>query len=724
MNILEGLNEKQKEAVEHVDGPLLILAGAGSGKTKTLTHRIAYLISEKGIAQENILAATFTNKAATEMRVRIGELLGVPGENRNFMPFMGTFHGLCVRILRRDAEHAGLSRNFVIFDSSDQLGAIKQSMKELSIPEKEFSPRAIHGIISGAKNEMMSQKEYDRFASTPVQKAASRVFQRYEEIIRSAEALDFDDLIAKVVDMLRDNAEIRKKWQNQFKFIMVDEYQDTNAAQYQLVKLLTSESENLAVVGDDWQSIYSWRGADFKNILNFERDYPNAKVIKLEQNYRSTQAILDAAHSVINKNEQRTDKKLWTDNKGGKPIHIEQTMDEIGEGEFILRHARTHVDIGARKWNDYAVLYRTNAQSRSIEEVCIRYGIPYRVVGGVKFYDRKEVKDIIAYLRFIFQPEDLASFLRIVNTPARGIGQTSMQKFLNWAAYSNLSLWQALQQVVNCPDITSRAVTSLQNFTNVIVSMRQFSEEASVSALIDALVRRIDYIDYLDDGDPKSAERMENIRELQSVARDYDERGLAGFLEEVALVSDVDTYDADSDALTLMTMHSAKGLEFPVVFVVGMEETIFPHSRALYDASEMEEERRLCYVAMTRAKEELYLLHAGRRLLYGGIQRNIPSRFLSEVDSSYGVTSTSTPVSSTEPRIVYDEPISFTPSFGDSSPTPQAAKARVSEGDRVKHKVFGTGTVISMDGDVASINFQGRGMKKLNTSFAPLEKLS
>ncbi len=715
MKILEGLNEEQRKAVEHIDGPLLILAGAGSGKTKTLTHRIAYLISEKGVAQENILAATFTNKAANEMRVRIAELLGMPSESRSFMPFMGTFHGLCVRILRRDADHAGISKSFVIFDSGDQLSTVKQAMREMGIAEKEYSSRAVHGIISGAKNEMLSVNEYERFATTPIQKVAARVYKRYEEIIRAAEALDFDDLIAKTVEMLANNPDVRKRWQEQFKFIMVDEYQDTNAAQYQLIKLLTSKSENLAVVGDDWQSIYSWRGADYKNILNFERDYPKTKVIKLEQNYRSTQAILDAAHSIIHKNEQRTDKELWTDNKGGKPVHIEQTHDEIGEGEFIVRHAKSHVDIGARAWNDFAVLYRTNAQSRAVEEVCIRYGIPYRVVGGVKFYDRKEVKDMVAYLRFIFQPEDLASFLRIVNVPARGVGQTSLQKFINWMTYSNLTLWQALQQVNLCNDIQSRAIKSLHEFTQVIVSMRAFSEEATVSALIDALIRRINYVDYLDDGDPKSGERIENIRELQSVSRDYDNQGLAGFLEEVALVADVDTYDENSDALTLMTMHSAKGLEFPVVFVVGMEETIFPHSRALYDASEMEEERRLCYVAMTRAKEELYLLHANRRLLYGGIQNNIPSRFLSEINVEFGAPSN-------EPRVVYDEqPVEIRPNFG----APRTAKSlvKVTIGDKVRHKVFGTGEVVDMDGDVASIKFQGRGLKKLNTAFAPLEKL-
>ncbi len=339
MKILEGLNQQQQVAVQHTEGPLRIVAGAGSGKTKTLTHGIAYLISEKGVGQERIMAATFTNKAANEMRERIAEILGMPADNRSFMPFMGTFHGLCVRILRRDAHHAGISKNFVIFDSSDQLSTVKQAMKELGINEKEFSSRAVLGLISGAKNEMIDAKQYEQFATTPVQKVAAKVYHRYNEVISAAEALDFDDLIAKTVDMLANNVEVRKKWRDQFTYVMVDEYQDTNAAQYQLVKLLTSESENLAVVGDDWQSIYSWRGADFKNILNFERDYPKAKVVKLEQNYRSTEAILNAAHAVIHKNEQRTDKKLWTDNKGGKPVHIEQARDEIAEGEFIVRHA-------------------------------------------------------------------------------------------------------------------------------------------------------------------------------------------------------------------------------------------------------------------------------------------------------------------------------------------------------------------------------------------------
>ena len=712
-HILSDLNEQQREAVLTTEGPLLILAGAGSGKTKTLTHRIAYLLAEKGVAQENILAATFTNKAAGEMRERIADILGMSAENRSFMPFMGTFHGICVRILRRDSEHVGISRNFVIFDTSDQLASVKQAMKELSIAEKEYSPRSVLSMISSAKNEMLDAKAYASIASTPAQQVAARVYKRYEEIIRTAEALDFDDLINKVVELLSSNEDARKKWQQQFRYVLVDEYQDTNASQYKLVKLLTGTHQNLAVVGDDWQSIYSWRGADFRNILNFEKDYKAVKVIKLERNYRSTQAILDAAHSVISKNEQRSSKELWTQNGAGKPVHIEAAMDEVAEAEFIIRLAKSHVDLGARNWNDFAVLYRTNAQSRSIEDVCIRYGIPYRVVGGVKFYDRKEIKDIIAYLRFIFQPEDMASFLRIVNTPSRGIGQTSLQKFVTWYSARGYSLWQGLQSVSMCDVITGRAVKSLATFTEMISRLRDYSNEADVSGLIDAVVRRTNYTQSLDDGSVQAAERIENVNELQSVAKQYDEQGLAGFLEEVALISDVDTYDNASDALTLMTIHAAKGLEFPVVFVVGMEETIFPHSRALYDMSEMEEERRLCYVAMTRAKEELFLLHANRRLLYGGVQHNMPSRFLSEIDSQY------TAVGASER---FAQPIQSI-----SSPQPQVSQGMqkrdisVSIGDHVKHKVFGRGEVVDIEGDVATIRFNGRGVKKLNTSFAPLE---
>lgn len=704
-SLLEGLNPEQKRAVQHDEGPMLILAGAGSGKTKTLTHRIAYLISEKNVAPSQILAVTFTNKAANEMRERIARLLEQDPDNRAFMPFMGTFHGICVRLLRQDGEHIGISRRFVIFDESDRQGAVKQAMKDLRIDTKQYSPKSITYMISGAKNEMMPPERYREMASSPAQRVAAEVYPRYESILKEAEALDFDDLINQTVRLMKQAPAIRNKWQQNFRYIMIDEYQDTNEAQYQLVKLLVDDRQNIAVVGDDWQSIYSWRGADFRNILNFEKDYPSTEVIKLEQNYRSTQAILDAAHAVIVKNAQRSKKQLWTKSSGGEPVHIEQVGNERAEGEFIIRNIKTAVDIKARSYKDYAVLYRTNAQSRSLEESFIRYGIPYKVVGGTRFYDRKEIKDIIAYLRFMYQPEDISSFLRIINLPTRGIGDKSIQTFMDWRSRQGLSLFDALQQVRNLEDLTPRARQSFIRFTDMILQLRELSEEAPLSQLIDAVVRRIGYIDHLEDGSVQAGERIENVKELLSVAKDYESLGLAGFLEEVALISDLDNLDSSQDAVTLMTLHAAKGLEFPVVFIAGMEESIFPHSRSLFDQSEMEEERRLCYVGMTRAKEELYLLHATARLLYGGMQHNPPSRFLSEIDGEF-VARNDTPSYQFSATDDYNQEPSY---------------VEVQPGQRVRHKIFGEGRVESMDGEVATINFASRGEKKLNVAFAPLE---
>ena len=708
--IAKDLNADQKKAVETTEGPLLILAGAGSGKTKTLTHRIAYLIAEKRVRPENILAVTFTNKAASEMRERIAVLLGQSADNRSFMPFMGTFHGICVRILRRDADHVGVSTNFVIYDDSDRQSAIKSAMKELRITDKQYTPRGILNLISSAKNELIDPKSYASIASTPTQKVAADVYPRYERMLREAQALDFDDLIAKVVELLTNHPEVADRWRKQFMYVMVDEYQDTNNAQYRLIKLLTDVHNNIAVVGDDWQSIYSWRGADFKTILNFEKDYPNTTVIKLEQNYRSTQEILDAAHAVIRQNKQRSNKELWTNAKGGKPVHIEQVNDDRSEGEFIVRMARAAVDSKMRDFNDFAVLYRTNAQSRGIEETCLRYGIPYKVVGGVRFYDRKEVKDLIAYLRFVYQPEDISSFNRIINVPTRGLGAKSIANFLDWRDAQGMSLWQALQSVRLIENLTPRAKTALMQFAEMIKSLREFSEEAKLVELIDAIVRRSRYIEFLDDDTIAAGDRIENVKELLSVAREYNDVGLAGFLEEVSLISDIDGYEPDAPMLTLMTLHAAKGLEFPVVYMVGMEESIFPHSRSLFDATEMEEERRLCYVGMTRAKEELYLLHANRRMLYGAIQNNAPSRFLSEIDSEYIGASLPTELS-------YD-------SFEAVDTTvPVMPILDLKVGDSVSHKVFGVGVIKELDNDVASIQFKGRGQKKLNILFAPLEKV-
>lgn len=723
MNLLEGLNEKQKQAVEQTEGPVLILAGAGSGKTKTLTHRIAYLI-QKNISPYNILAVTFTNKAAKEMRERVGGLLGQDSGNRSFMPYMGTFHSICVRILRQDGESVGIPKNFVIFDESDRQSAIKQASKQLFIDEKQFKASAIAGIISSAKNELITPEHYSGTATLPAQKVAAQIFPLYERTLRDAGALDFDDLIGRTVSMLSNHKELQQKWASQFQYIMIDEYQDTNNAQYKLIKLLTNQNQNLCVVGDDWQSIYSWRGADFRNILNFERDYPNATVIKLEENYRSTKNILDAAHMVITKNEQRSDKELWTKAGAGSPVQIIQVQSESHEGESIITKIKTQVDMRLRRYSDFAVLYRTNAQSRGLEEVFLRYGVPYRIVGGMRFYDRKEIKDILAYIRLIYQPEDSTSFLRIINVPARGVGARSLEKFFEWARSSNLKLSEALGQVQMCTAVSGKAYKGLVEFGNLISDLRDQAPESedvepkdgqlklSVSQFVEAVIRRSAYQESLDDGSIQAGERIENVKELVSVAKEYDSLGLDSFLEEVALLSGLDTIDEQSDAVTLMTLHAAKGLEFPVVFMAGMEESVFPHSRALFDAAEMEEERRLCYVGMTRAREELFLYHANSRMLYGSSQHNPASRFLSDIDGDISAPETTTesifkPIGTTE-----------TPDY-----IPESS-LQVEPGARVKHQIFGTGTVVEVDGEMLSIAFSGKGIKKLNASFAPLELLS
>lgn len=723
-NLLEGLNPEQQRAVETTEGPLLIQAGAGSGKTKTLTHRIAYLIAQNKATPYNILAVTFTNKAAKEMRERVAKLLGENPENRSFMPFMGTFHSICVRLLRQDGDYVSVPKNFVIFDESDRTATIKQISKQLMIDEKAFPARAMSGLISSAKNEMLTPPQYDGMARSPAQKTVAQIYPLYQRALKDANALDFDDLISRTVHMLEAHQEVREKWQKQFNYIMIDEYQDTNTAQYKLVKLLTNTHKNIAVVGDDWQSIYSWRGADFKNILNFEKDYPKCTVIKLEQNYRSTKHILDAAHAVITKNEQRSDKKLWTDSSDGLPVQIIPVNSERSEGEAIVRRIKNGVD-GNRKFSDYAVLYRTNAQSRSVEEIFIQYGIPYRIVGGVRFYDRKEIKDIMAYLRLIYQPEDVVSFERIVNVPARGIGAKSLVEFRSWQQRNALSLEQALSQSVECDTITPKARKALAELADMIVALREVAQDASVTGLLDSLIRRIDYYNYLNDGSAQGEARVENVKELLSVAQAYQELGLDGFLEEVSLISDVDQADFNTDAATLMTIHGAKGLEFPIVFMVGMEETVFPHSRALYDQFEMEEERRLCYVGMTRAKQELYMSYASSRLLYGGMQHNPPSRFLSEIDPG-AMSTTSSGFS--ESRFGGFNSFSSQPPSPPQPPRPVSNEPRyvpdLEEGDGVKHQLFGMGTIVELNGDIATIYFKGKGTKQLDISIAPLDKLN
>lgn len=704
MDLFEGLNKQQTEAVKYVGGPLLILAGPGSGKTRTLTHRIAYLISNEGVRPNQILAVTFTNKAAGEMRSRVAKLLGKAEDDRSFMPFLGTFHAICVRILREDADYLEISKQFVIFDADDAKNTVAKVLKEQRVNVKQFAPRMIASIISSNKNEMVTPEEYGEYAAGPTQKIVATAYPRYQEMLEESAALDFDDLLLKVVELLTKHETVRKKWQKRFKHVMVDEYQDTNGAQYQIAKLLTGSHGNICVVGDDWQSIYSWRGADYRNILNFEKDFKGTKVIKLEQNYRSTQAILDASQSIINKNKSRTKKKIWTDKDGGQPVKIESLRDEIAEGEFIVGKVATEVDIGARAYSDFAVLYRTNAQSRSLEEVFLRYQVPYQIIGGVRFYERKEIKDVVAYLRLLYQPDDAASFARIINVPARGIGSTSLLKFDTWRTGNKLSLSAGLAKANEIP-VGPKQKQAFIDFADTLKKLRKYSLEVNASTLIEATLKRTDYLAYLDDGSVSSEDRIANVKELISVAREYEETGIGSFLEEVALASDVDSLNT-KDSVKLMTLHSAKGLEFPVVFIAGMEESLFPHSRALFDVEEMEEERRLCYVGMTRAQEELYLLHVSRRLLYGSVNHNPPSRFIAEVDSSY---------TANEPF----EQISNQPAYEDIDQT----QVEVNVGDEVEHHAFGAGVIEKLEGDVVIINFKSSGKKRLNTAFANLRKL-
>jgi len=771
-DLLTGLNPQQRQAAETTDGPVLILAGAGSGKTKTLTHRIAYLIANKGVRPQNILAVTFTNKAAKEMRERLGKLLGTSADDRSFMPFMGTFHGICVRLLRFDGEAIGVPKNYVIFDESDRQGVVKQAMRELGISEKQYSPSSIGYMISGAKNEMVMPEEYAQTASLPQQKVAAEVYARYERLRKEAAALDFDDLISETVRLLKTQAPIRAKWQKHFSHILIDEYQDTNAAQYNLVKMLVNEQHNLCVVGDDWQSIYSWRGADFKNILNFERDYPDALVVLLEQNYRSTKNILDAAHRVISKNQQRSDKKLWTDAGAGAPVQVCGVQSEQHEGEFVVMRVKNAVGLRARRFSDFAVLYRTNAQSRAIEEMMIRYGVPYKIVGGTRFYDRKEIKDVIAYLRLLYQPADRASFLRVVNVPARGLGDVSVQKFLDWQtgaqglfpssavpgrfmgeampqpvaliqlisqrnAYPStsdegsdpkrLTIVEALRQADKIEGLTPKARQALTGLGTLLADLADQLQKVDLPELINIVIKRTGYDSFLDDGSLLAEERLQNVKELVSVAQEYRALGLSGFLEEVALVSDHDAVNDNSDAVTLMTLHAAKGLEFPVVFMVGCEESLFPSSRAFYEPSELEEERRLCYVGMTRAREELYLTHAAHRLLYGTVQYNPPSRFLADIDGAakermfagetFGEATDGWQTSSPRP---FD---GFKPANIPDGPRYVQEDLDLAVGDLVRHKVFGQGQIMDIDGSTVAVSFAGRGLKRLNIEFAPLEKI-
>lgn len=706
MDILEGLNAAQKQAAEQTSGPLLILAGAGSGKTKTLAHRIAYLV-QQGTWPTEILAVTFTNKAAKELRERVWKLTEhgahVAETPRNFMPWMGTFHGVCVRLLRIDGAAIGIASNYVIYDEDDRQGLIKAAMKELSIDSQQVKPRMVSSIISNAKNELKTPADFEAAASYPQLKTIAKIYARYETLRKKAGALDFDDLLVETVRLLRDNQNIRDKWRQHFKHILIDEYQDTNAAQYAIVNYLVNDTQNICVVGDDWQSIYSWRGADFTNILNFERDYPSALVIKLEQNYRSTNAILAAAQSVISKNKVRTDKKLWTDLGEGSPVEVHQTYDEAEEASLVAGRIGTHASIGARSYSDFAVLYRMNAQSAPLERALRLARIPYQLVGGVRFYDRKEIKDVIAYLRVIYQPNDRLSFSRIVNVPTRGIGMTSLERFLTWQAESGLDIITALASVHDVTVLTPKARTALGALGTHLRELKtMLDEQAAPLDVIERMLKLTGYRHYLRDGTPQAEEREENIGQLLSDVRVFAD--LPEFLEETALIASSDTAAGD-DKVTLMTLHAAKGLEFPVVFMVGLEEGIFPHGR-VYEAgpAELEEERRLCYVGMTRAREELHLTYARSRLQFGQRAYNQVSRFIDDMGDQVAAID--------EPTYIADDYSDF---VSDELP--------FSVGDRVRTAAFGSGEITDIDGMAVTIQLDAGIVKKLNAEYARLEKI-
>ena len=695
----DGLNGEQARAVTHGDGPLLILAGAGSGKTKTLTHRIAYLIGELKVFPSRILAVTFTNKAAKEMRQRLAQLLDEEADNRQFMPWMGTFHSICVRMLRMDGAHIGLDRRFLIYDTDDQVSLMKQIMKARGLTDKDIKPRAVLSVISNAKNEMCSAEDFSMSARGPREQKIAELFFAYEKALKEAAALDFDDLLTKTVELLQNSPEIRRKWQRQFEYILIDEYQDTNAVQYALIKLLVNERRNLCVVGDDAQSIYSFRGADYTNILNFERDFPGTTVVKLEQNYRSTGAILGLANSLIQHNIHRTDKNLWTANGDGIDPKLWQLYNESEEALAIANEIQAQI-VNGRQYGDVAVLYRTNAQSYAIERALRQSYIPYKIVGGLRFLDRAVVKDVLAYLRLLYQPSDRVSFLRIVNVPKRGIGTVSVAKFLDWNDAARRDIVSGLLAVEEADNLTARAKRPLLELGKILEELQQ-EIDGSPAELIEKIIKRTGYGDFINDGTPQAEERMENIGVLLAEAKAYVD--VPAFLEEMALMSSADT--AAEQQVTLMTLHAAKGLEFPVVFLAGLEEGILPHARVFDSgkADDIEEERRLCYVGVTRAREELFVSCASSRMQFGQIGYNMPSRFLDEMGLMVG--GIDRPAQPPAEADFYSEEIGL------------------EVGDRVRSPSFGAGEIIDSEGLGVTVKFDDGTVKKLNVEFARLEKI-
>ncbi len=736
-----GLNPQQAEAVINTEGPMLIMAGAGSGKTKVLTCRVANLL-QKGVRPYRILAITFTNKAAAEMRERVNNMSGPAAKD----VWLFTFHAFCARFLRMEIDKLpGYGGNFAIYDTADSQNLIKQILKEMNLDDKRFQPSGILSRISNAKNALQDAAAFARQAGDFYEQKVADIYSRYEQKLQLNNALDFDDLLMLSIKLLQENKEVREKYQDRFDYLLVDEYQDTNHAQYLLTKFLAAKHRNICVVGDADQSIYGWRGADIQNILDFEKDYPDAKVIKLEQNYRSTQIILDAANAVIENNTGRKPKNLWTENKSGADIIYFQAVDERDEARFVIEQLQNLQRTENKKLGDMAILYRTNTQSRIFEEMLIKSGISYNMVGGLKFYERKEIKDIIAYLRVIFNPADSLSLLRIINVPKRGIGDASLAKIQAYAAANNVSLFEAVSNAAAIDGLSSRFVSKLDDLAGIIFELMNLANEAPVEDLIDRVLRDTGYLEELEnERTPQAQSRIDNLHELISVAQEFaaseEENNLENFLAHVALVSDIDDTELGEDAITLMTLHSSKGLEFPVVFLVGMEEGLFPHARTLMDETEIEEERRLCYVGITRAKEKLFLSSTKMRTIYGNTVTYPPSRFLQEIpvrlvktikrQERFSALENFKQVSEKYSARPQKPASTFNPhSFMPQKPAAAAGGTgtRFNTGDRVSHSKWGEGMVVSIkdspDGQEVKVAFAGAGVRSLLTKYAVLKKL-
>ena len=755
--LLEGMNERQKEAVQHTQGPLLIMAGAGSGKTRVLTHRMAYILAEEEVHPWNILAITFTNKAAREMKERVSQLVGPQAEDM----WVSTFHSMCVRILRRDIELLGYQRSFTICDPSEQQTAMKRILKKLDIDSEKYDYRMILNRISQAKNDLEDVEEFNKKYTGYVEQIIGKCYREYQKELAKSMTLDFDDLIMLTVQLFQKHPETLHYYQQKFQYIHVDEYQDTNHAQYRLVAMLAKKFKNICVVGDADQSIYGWRGADMSNILEFEKDYQNAKVVLLEQNYRSTKIILQAANHVIENNVNRKVKKLWTENEEGQAITYYRAQSEQDEGRYVLSQIQSLLRDGYH-YDDFAILYRTNAQSRVMEENLLKSNIPFRLVGGQRFFERLEIKDLLAYLRLIVNPQDDLSFRRIVNSPKRGVGATSLEKLSNFASMHQFSLLEASSQTAISP-LSGKAAKALEKFATTIEELRKMQEFLSISEFVEQVIEKTGYLAALEQQHTMEADaRIENIQEFISVAKQFEqdrleeeseESPLLQFLTDLSLVSDVDSDDGDGRMVTLMTLHAAKGLEFPVVFIIGLEEGIFPSSRSMMEHDDVEEERRLAYVGITRAEQKLFLTNAYSRLLYGRTQTNRPSRFVLEIgeelfdskqQQSYGSTSRQTAsfgsktsssgslfdkyreksqATAYQPKVV--QPSSIQPVRKQIVAANDGAVWKV--GDKVMHKKWNVGTVVKVTGEGTNqeidVAFAGMGIKRLLASFAPIERI-